>query len=123
MWESPRRRRAGGSAGGWRGGSCRGPGPPPSQPPPIPASALTGRYHAGTMWETDVVCSACSGTHRVCASIIPRAFSYECPGTGQRVDLPFRDPIATPHPWNEVSECSATAVRIDDAQHRGSLEI
>jgi len=73
------------------------------------------------MWETDVVCSACSGTHLVCASIIPRAFSYECPQTGTRVELPFRDPTRTPRPWTEVSECSPQSITVDDVQTRGGF--
>jgi len=75
------------------------------------------------MWETEVLCSACSGKHVVCATIIPRAFTYECPASGTLVDLPFRDPSKTPEPWREVSDCSPDAVQALDASSRGTLEI
>ena len=75
------------------------------------------------MWETDVVCSACDGTHVVRADFIPRAFSYACPVDGARVELPFRDPTRTPGPWREVSTGSVGAVEALDVQPRGTLEI
>ena len=75
------------------------------------------------MWETEVVCTACSGTHIVCASIIPRAFSYLCPQTDTRVELPFHDPSRMPRPWIEVGECSPRAIQIEDAQARGNFEM
>ena len=74
------------------------------------------------MWETEVVCTACSGTHIVNAAIIPRAFSYTCPERGEHVELPFRDPSRTPEPWREVNRASAGAVEVD-AQARGPLDI
>jgi len=75
------------------------------------------------MWETDVICSACNGTHVVGADFIPRAFSYACPVDGAHVELPYRDPTRTPGPWREVSTPSADAVKATDVQPRGNLEI
>lgn len=75
------------------------------------------------MWETEVICSACGGTHIVRADFIPRAFSYVCPVDGARVDLPYRDPSRTPGPWREVSSPSPEAIEALDVQPRGNLEI
>ena len=89
-------------------------------------SSLLARETLGwapAMWETEVVCSACSGTHVICATIIPRAFTYACPESGTVVDLPYRDPSKTPDPWREVSERSPGAIPVEDAQSRGHLEI
>ncbi len=75
------------------------------------------------MWETSVICSSCSGTHRVCATILPRSFSYVCPLTSERVELSYRDPSRTPDPWREVESCSTDAVRVEAAEDHGTLDI
>ena len=74
------------------------------------------------MWETELVCTACSGTHTMSAAIIPRAFSYTRPRSGEHVELPFRDPSRTPEPWREVNNASPGAIEVDPQGH-GTLDI
>ena len=52
----------------------------------------------------------------------PRTFAYECPSTGDRVDMRFRDPSRT-SAWVEVESASEAAVGVIDAQTQGTLEI
>lgn len=62
------------------------------------------------MWEAPVVCKSCEGTHLVRADVLPRSFSFECPQTGERVDMPFRDPSRMSEPWAEVATPSPEAI-------------
>ena len=75
------------------------------------------------MWETEVICKECEKPHLVCAEVIPRAFTFECPDTNQRVDMPFRDPSRIPDPWSEVSACSPRAITAIFTEEQGTFEM
>lgn len=78
--------------------------------------------HVAMSWEAEIVCEACETTHVLNAELKPRTFAYECPSTGDRVDMRFRDPSRT-SAWVEVESASEAAVGVIDAQTQGTLEI
>lgn len=75
------------------------------------------------LWETEILCSSCGGTHLLCSEIIPRVFEYECPVTRARVSVPFRDPSRMPQPWAEVDSPSPDGIRTLVAEVHGRFEV
>ena len=75
------------------------------------------------MWTTTIACSACDGTHTIQAESIPRAFSYDCPVSQERVPLHFRDPSRMPDPWVETDHPVADAVPALLAEMHGRLDL
>ena len=74
------------------------------------------------MWETHVICKACGETHLAGTEFIPRSFAFECPRTGERVDLRFHDPAQLPEQWVEVTSLSKETVPVLQASRHGNLD-
>ena len=75
------------------------------------------------MREAQIRCSSCGSTHRVCAELHPRAFSFDCPKTGAREDIPFHDPSRTVKDWEEVERRSADAVDALNPEAQGRFDL
>ena len=74
-----------------------------------------------TMWEVRVTCKACEQAHTVCADVRPRVYAFECPRTGERVDMPFRDPTRIIEPWSEVASCSPESIAALFTEEQGKF--
>ena len=76
------------------------------------------------MWEAAVKCDQCDEVHRVYSSspAIPRGFAFECPDTGERVTIAFRNPAVMSQPWSEVTSPSPGALDTLVEEERSAFE-
>jgi hypothetical protein len=90
------------------------------------ALARLRRHRTGsisTVWEAQIHCTSCGEAHRLSAELNPRAFSFECPRTRERVDVPFHDPSRLVDDWREVERRSPDAVEVLNAESQGKIDL
>lgn len=76
------------------------------------------------MWQAEIRCEACGGTHVLWAQSegIPRTFTFQCPTAERVVSLRYRDPSRMTEPWKRVTERRPGAIEVDSAESRGTFE-
>ncbi len=77
------------------------------------------------MWEAEVVCNECRGTHAIHSELEakPRSFVFQCPATSRKVAIRFVDPSVVTSPWSEVSDHRAGSIPVDAAEAGGSFDL
>lgn len=77
------------------------------------------------MWEAKMICESCHGAHVVCSPMgnKPRVFAYDCPVTGERMEVRYRDPSRFAINWHEVSRSTHGAVVASSSASRGAFEL